>query len=292
MNLALLNGQQHDEGQQPKKVVGPEDFEMLTVIGKGSFGKVVQVRHRGTSDVYAMKILKKDFLINSNSVACTIEERDALRRVHHPFIVQLLAAFQSRSKVYLVMEYVIGGELFSRLQSRQFFLPKEAQFYAAEAVLAIEYLHGIGIVHRDLKPENCLLDGQGHLRITDFGLAKDASRHRASDRTTTLQVSLSTSTSNVATIQDTGVCVEKASDDPDDINDGHNDAKDKFDMGSKCRSKSEVQNETTNAGNEAKNDFKHDESNATSVDGSRANDGVEGKNKSKNESKSNRVHNK
>ena len=91
-----------------------------------------------------MKVLKKDFLISSNSVACTLEERDALRRVEHPFIVRLFAAFQSDTKVYLVMEYVIGGELFSRLRTRAFFLPKEAQFYTA-AVLAINTCTALGL---------------------------------------------------------------------------------------------------------------------------------------------------
>ena len=105
-----------------------------------------------------------------------LEERDALMKVNHPFVVKLLAAFQTKLKVYLVMEYIIGGELFSRLEDRGFFLPGEAQFYAAEAVLAVEYLHGIGICHRDLKPENCLLDVEGHLRITDFGFAKGYTR--------------------------------------------------------------------------------------------------------------------
>ena len=156
--------------------IGLNDFELLTVIGKGGFGKVVHCRHRGTATTYAMKILSKEFLIDSNNVSYMLEERDALMKVNHPFVVKLLAAFQTKLKVYLVMEYIIGGELFSRLEDRGFFLPGEAQFYAAEAVLAVEYLHGIGICHRDLKPENCLLDVEGHLRITDFGFAKGYTR--------------------------------------------------------------------------------------------------------------------
>ena len=156
----------------PPPKLGLSDFELLTVIGKGGFGKVVHCRHRGTATTYAMKILSKEFLIDTNNVSYMLEERASLLKVNHPFIVKLLAAFQTTTKVYLVMEYIIGGELFSRLQDRAFFLPNEAKFYTAEAVLAIEYLHGVGICHRDLKPENCLLDKDGHLRITDFGFAK------------------------------------------------------------------------------------------------------------------------
>ena len=152
--------------------IGPRNFELLCVLGRGAFGKVVQARHRGTGQIYALKITAKEFLHNKSAIDCTIEERDALTRVVHPFLVKLLATFQTKSKVYLVMEYVIGGELFSRLENCAFFVESDARFYAAEVTLAIEYLHSIGIIHRDLKPENVLLDAQGHIRITDFGLAK------------------------------------------------------------------------------------------------------------------------
>ena len=152
--------------------IGPRNFELLCVLGRGAFGKVVQAKHRGTGQIYALKITGKEFLHNKSAIDCTIEERDALTQVVHPFLVKLLATFQTKSKVYLVMEYLIGGELFSRLENRAFFVESEARFYAAEVVLAIEYLHSLGIIHRDLKPENVLLDAQGHIRITDFGLAK------------------------------------------------------------------------------------------------------------------------
>lgn len=152
--------------------IGPKNFELLTLLGRGAFGKVVLAKHLGTGNVLALKITTKEFLHSKTAIDCTIEERDALARIEHPFLVKLLAAFQTKSKVYLVMEYIIGGELFSHLNNRAFFLEPEARFYAAEVVLALEYLHKVGIIHRDLKPENVLLDDQGHIRITDFGLAK------------------------------------------------------------------------------------------------------------------------
>ena len=158
--------------------IGPHNFELLCVLGRGAFGKVVQAKHRGTGQIYALKITGKEFLHNKSAIDCTIEERDALTRVVHPFLVKLLATFQTKSKVYLVMEYLIGGELFSRLENRAFFVESEARFYAAEVALAIEYLHSIGIIHRDLKPENVLLDAQGHIRITDFGLAKTTKKEK------------------------------------------------------------------------------------------------------------------
>ena len=105
-----------------------------------------------------------------------MEERDALTRIQHPFIVDLVAAFQTDLKVCLLMEYVSGGELFAQLQQRSFFIVDEARFYAAQVVLALEHLHSLSIIHRDLKPENCLVDEKGHLRLTDFGLAKHVSR--------------------------------------------------------------------------------------------------------------------
>ena len=121
--------------------IGPKNFELLTLLGRGAFGKVVLAKHLGTGNVFALKITTKEFLHSKTAIDCTIEERDALARIEHPFLVKLLAAFQTKSKVYLVMEYIIGGELFSHLNNRAFFLEPEARFYAAEVVLALEYLH-------------------------------------------------------------------------------------------------------------------------------------------------------
>ena len=157
------------------------DFTRIGVLGVGSFGKVVLAKHLGTGNVFALKITTKEFLHSKTAIDCTIEERDALARIEHPFLVKLLAAFQTKSKVYLVMEYIIGGELFSHLNNRAFFLEPEARFYAAEVVLALEYLHKVGIIHRDLKPENVLLDDKGHIRITDFGLAKSMDSAQAGE---------------------------------------------------------------------------------------------------------------
>ena len=161
--------------------IGPKNFELLTLLGRGAFGKVVLAKHLGTGNVFALKITTKEFLHSKTAIDCTIEERDALARIEHPFLVKLLAAFQTKSKVYLVMEYIIGGELFSHLNNRAFFLEPEARFYAAEVVLALEYLHKVGIIHRDLKPENVLLDDKGHIRITDFGFAKSMDSAQAGE---------------------------------------------------------------------------------------------------------------
>lgn len=153
--------------------VGPDSFEMLTIIGQGSFGKVVQVRHKGTGDVYAMKILNKKNIVDRGEVEHTITERNILMRINHPFLMKLHYSFQTPDKLYLVMDFINGGELFFHLQSERKFAPDRARFYAAEIVLGLEHLHKNGIIYRDLKPENLLLDAAGHIKMTDFGLSKE-----------------------------------------------------------------------------------------------------------------------
>eukprot|EP00455_Lapot_gusevi_P020628 TRINITY_DN21838_c0_g2_i1.p1 TRINITY_DN21838_c0_g2~~TRINITY_DN21838_c0_g2_i1.p1 ORF type:complete len:418 (+),score=72.88 TRINITY_DN21838_c0_g2_i1:49-1302(+) len=150
-----------------------EDFALLKVIGKGSFGKVLQVRKIDTGEIFAMKVLKKENIIKRNQVEHTKTERNVLEYVRHPFIVALRYAFQTRNKLYFVLDYCAGGELFFHLGKAGKFSEKLAKFYAAEIVLALEYLHNLGIVYRDLKPENVLLDGNGHIALTDFGLSKE-----------------------------------------------------------------------------------------------------------------------
>lgn len=156
-----------------KKKVNLEDFEMQYVIGKGAYGKVVLVKNKETGKLYAMKILKKDFLVETKNVTYTRTERDILRRVRHPFIVSLHFAFQTAGKVYLVMDFLNGGQLLFHLRKETMFSEEVVRFYSAEVLLALEHLHSIGVIHRDLKPENILLDEDGHLALTDFGLAKE-----------------------------------------------------------------------------------------------------------------------
>lgn len=128
-----------------------EDFDLLTVIGVGRYGKVMQVRHRSTGRIFAMKILRKDQLIQSNQIAHTKTERQVLEDISSPFIISLRYAFQTRNKLFLILDYVTGGELFFHLKQEGHFTENRARFYAAEIVLALEVLHQHNILYRDLK---------------------------------------------------------------------------------------------------------------------------------------------
>ncbi|KAL4281212.1 hypothetical protein GQ457_03G028940 [Hibiscus cannabinus] len=156
--------------QQP---VGLEDFEVLKVVGQGAFGKVYQVRRNGTSDIYAMKVMRKDKVMEKNHAEYMKSERDILGKVDHPFIVPLRYSFQTKYRLYLVLDFVNGGHLFFQLYRQGLFREDLARIYTAEIVSAVSHLHANGIMHRDLKPENILLDAAGHVMLTDFGLAKE-----------------------------------------------------------------------------------------------------------------------
>ncbi|KAF8895323.1 AGC/Akt protein kinase [Infundibulicybe gibba] len=149
-----------------------DDFELITVIGKGSFGKVMQVRKRDTSRIYALKTIRKMHIVNRNEITHTLAERLVLAQVNSPFIVPLKFSFQSEQKLYLVLAFVNGGELFHHLQREQRFNEERSRFYSAELLLALEHLHELDVVYRDLKPENILLDYTGHIALCDFGLCK------------------------------------------------------------------------------------------------------------------------
>ncbi|KAF9181159.1 AGC protein kinase Gad8 [Haplosporangium sp. Z 767] len=147
-------------------------FDLLKVIGKGTFGKVMQVRKRDTSRIYAMKIIRKAHIISRSEVNHTLAERTVLAQINNPFIVPLKFSFQSPEKLYLVLAFVNGGELFHHLQREGRFSEERSRFYAAELLCALECLHGFNVVYRDLKPENILLDYTGHIALCDFGLCK------------------------------------------------------------------------------------------------------------------------
>ncbi|KAI0643118.1 AGC/Akt protein kinase [Trametes meyenii] len=149
-----------------------DDFELITVIGKGSFGKVMQVRKRDTSRIYALKTIRKQYIVQRGEITHTLAERLVLARVNNPFIVPLKFSFQSEQKLYLVLAFVNGGELFHHLQREQRFNEERSRFYSAELLLALEHLHELDVVYRDLKPENILLDYTGHIALCDFGLCK------------------------------------------------------------------------------------------------------------------------
>jgi len=150
-----------------------DDFELLKVIGKGSFGKVMQVRKKDSKKIYAMKVLKKSTLVKRKQVAHTQTERKVMEEIDNPFIVGLRFAFQTSEKLYMVLDYFTGGELFFHLKNGGKFSEDRARFYAAEIAVALQGLHDHQIVYRDLKPENVLLDENGHIRLTDFGLSKE-----------------------------------------------------------------------------------------------------------------------
>ena len=158
-----------------KKHFGPEDFQILKLIGKGTFGQVYQVRKKDTQRIYAMKVLSKKVIVQKKEVAHTLGERNILVRTamaDSPFIVGLKFSFQTPTDLYLVTDFMSGGELFWHLQKEGRFNETRAKFYIAELILALEHLHQHGIVYRDLKPENILLDANGHIALCDFGLSK------------------------------------------------------------------------------------------------------------------------
>eukprot|EP01083_Nonionella_stella_P064611 168603_1 len=156
-----------------EKQVTLDSFEFLKVIGRGSFGKVMQVREKKTGEIYAMKILKKSAIIARNQVEHTRAERKILEALQHPFLMGLQYAFQSKGKLYFVLNYYRGGELFYHLKQRRRFTEDETRLFIGEVALALGHLHKLDVVYRDLKPENVLLDHTGHLCLTDFGLSKD-----------------------------------------------------------------------------------------------------------------------
>ncbi|PMD47096.1 serine/threonine protein kinase-like protein [Hyaloscypha variabilis F] len=149
-----------------------EDFDLLKVVGKGSFGKVMQVKKKDTQRIYALKTIRKAHIISRSEVAHTLAERSVLSQINNPFIVPLKFTFQSPEKLYFVLAFVNGGELFHHLQKEQRFDINRSRFYTAELLCALECLHGFNVIYRDLKPENILLDYSGHIALCDFGLCK------------------------------------------------------------------------------------------------------------------------
>jgi serine/threonine protein kinase SCH9 len=158
-----------------KRVYGPDDFEVLRLVGRGTFGQVYQVRKNDTKRIYAMKVLSKKTIVQKKEIAHTIGERNILVRTSSAesnFIVGLKFSFQTPTDLYLVTDYMSGGELFWHLQKEGRFDEQRAKFYIAELIIALEHLHDNDIVYRDLKPENILLDANGHVALCDFGLSK------------------------------------------------------------------------------------------------------------------------
>ncbi|CAF0775326.1 unnamed protein product [Rotaria sordida] len=159
-----------------------EDFELIRTIGTGSFGRVLLVTHRTSAhEKTALKILDKQVVVKMKQVDHTLAEKRILQALSCPFIVKLLHTFKDNSYLYLGLEYAPGGEMFTHLRAFGRYTEDMTRFYAAQIVLAFEYLHHLGVIYRDLKPENLLFSADGYLKMTDFGFAK-----RVKDRTWTL----------------------------------------------------------------------------------------------------------
>jgi len=160
---------------------GLDDFDRIKTLGTGSFGRVMLVQHKATKEFYAMKILDKQKVVKLKQVEHTLNEKKILAAISFPFLVSLEYSFKDNSNLYMILEFVTGGEMFSHLRRIGRFSESHSRFYGAQIVLAFEYLHHLDLIYRDLKPENILIDQTGYLKVTDFGFAK-----RVKGRTWTL----------------------------------------------------------------------------------------------------------
>ncbi|PWN28047.1 kinase-like protein, partial [Jaminaea rosea] len=158
--------------QPPPVPARLRDFCVIGTLGTGTFGRVLLVRDRLHDRLFALKCLNKSHLLRMRQVEHVTSERDILLHTKHPFIVGLHATYQDSRCIYLLMDFVVGGEVFTYLRRAKRFPLEVAKFYLASIVLVLAHLHGSDIVYRDLKPENILLDQQGYVKVTDFGFAK------------------------------------------------------------------------------------------------------------------------
>ena len=168
----LIEFEKDEEPIEKNHVYTLKDFIIIKTLGKGSFGKVLLVKDKLKNKYYAMKILNKEFLKKEKQINHTKMEREILEKINHPFIISLEFAFETKNNLYMLTDFMIGGEIFYLLQKKGYFSEKQTKFYVCELVLALGFLHSHHIIYRDLKPENILLDKDGHIKLIDFGLSK------------------------------------------------------------------------------------------------------------------------
>ena len=162
-----------DNWENPPKIKASfDDFILLRTLGQGSFGRVVLSKHKKTIKPFALKIMPKKKILNSRQIEHTLNEKKILSALNFDYIVSLAYSFTDNANLFLALEFVSGGELFTHLRKSKFFTEARTKFYIAQIILGIEYLHSLDILHRDLKPENTLIGQDGYVKITDFGFAK------------------------------------------------------------------------------------------------------------------------